>query len=433
MLVRLYTLLGYIIQPLLLLVMWYRGRTLPEYRQRLSERYGFYSKITQPKANGIVIHAASVGEVIAATPLIKAIQAQYPELALTVTTVTPTGSERVRSAFGNSVSHVYLPYDLPDAINRFLKFVQPRLFIVIETELWPNLIHQIHQRKIPFVIANARLSPRSAKRYGWIKNHLKGMLNQIDLVLAQDEVSANRYIQLGFDSQRLVNTGNLKFDLNVTTKQYQAIAEARVHLNLNLRRPVWIAGSTHEGEESLILEAHRKLLIIHPSLVLILVPRHPERFASVEELLRKMQMPYIKRSDQRSILPNTQVLLGDTMGEMMLLYGLAQVAFVGGSLVKHGGHNPLEPIAFGLPVISGLHTFNFPEIFSKLRCVDGVVEIESNVEALAGAVNYFLENPELGKEISQAGYDVLKENQGALKRHLALLSPYLESKGNKDE
>ena len=432
MLRRLYTLLSYIIQPLLLLVMWYRGRTLPEYRQRLSERYGFYSKIAPPKANGIVIHAASVGEVIAATPLIKAIQTQYPELAITVTTVTPTGSERVKSAFGNSLSHVYLPYDLPDAVNRFLKFIKPRLFIVIETELWPNLIHQIHQRKIPFVIANARLSPRSAKRYGWLKDHLQGMFNQIDLILAQDSVSAERYIQLGFNPQRLVNTGNLKFDLEITPELHQKVAETRVHLNL-FCRPVWIAGSTHEGEEKMILDAHRKLLIVHPSLILILVPRHPERFASVEELLKKMQISYIKRSDQRGILPNTQVLLGDTMGEMMLMYGLAQVAFVGGSLVKHGGHNPLEPIAFELPVISGLHTFNFPEVFSKLRDVDGVVEIESNVEDLVDAVNYFLEHPELGKEISQAGYDVLKDNQGALKRHLELLSPYLESKENTDE
>ncbi|MGX2973469.1 lipid IV(A) 3-deoxy-D-manno-octulosonic acid transferase [Ursidibacter arcticus] len=432
MLRRLYTLLSYIIQPLLLLVMWYRGRTLPEYRQRLSERYGFYSKITPPKANGIVIHAASVGEVIAATPLIKAIQTQYPELAITVTTVTPTGSERVKSAFGDSLSHVYLPYDLPDAVNRFLKFIKPRLFIVIETELWPNLIHQIHQRKIPFVIANARLSPRSAKRYGWLKDHLQGMFNQIDLILAQDSVSAERYIQLGFNPQHLVNTGNLKFDLEISLELHKKVAETRIYLNLS-RRPVWIAASTHEGEEKMILDAHRKLLITHPNLVLILVPRHPERFASVEELLRKMQIPYVKRSDQCGVLPNTQVLLGDTMGEMMLLYGLAQLAFVGGSLVKHGGHNPLEPIAFGLPVISGLHTFNFPEVFSKLRNVDGVVEIESNVEALANAVNYFLEHPELGKEISQAGYDVLKENQGALKRHLELLSPYLESKEKKDE
>ena len=426
MLRRIYTLLIYLIQPMILLFIWYRGRKLPEYRHRLTERYGFYGEQSAPKANGIVIHAASVGEVIAATPLVRAIQGKYPTLPITVTTVTPTGSARVKSAFGEQVSHFYLPYDLPDAINRFLNFIQPKLFIVIETELWPNLIHQIHAKDIPFVIANARLSPRSAKRYGWIKSHLKEMLSEIDLILAQDIVSAERYVGLGFDPQHLINTGNLKFDLEITSDLRNQVAFAHQQLQLG-NRPVWIAGSTHEGEEKMVLEAHRKLLNVYPDLALILVPRHPERFTDVENLLKKMQIPYIKRSEKQPFLQNTQVLLGDTMGEMMVLYGLAQIAFVGGSLVRHGGHNPLEPIAFELPVISGHHTFNFPEVFTKLRNVNGVIEVESDEQDLANAVNYFLEHPELGKKISQAGFDVLKENQGALKRHLDLLSPYLEA------
>lgn len=425
MLRKIYTVLIYLIQPIILLLMWQRGRKQPEYRLRLKERYGFYGKMARPQPQGIVIHAASVGEVIAATPLVKAIQQRYPELPITLTTVTPTGSARVKAAFGETVSHLYLPYDLPDAMGRFLDFVQPKLFVVIETELWPNLIHQIDQRQIPFVIANARLSPRSAKRYGWIKSQLNEMWREIDLILAQDAVSAARYIELGYDPQKLINTGNLKFDLEITPELRQKVAETRAQLNL-IGRPIWIAGSTHEGEEKLILEAHQKLLKRYPHLLLILVPRHPERFGSVEELLKKGQIPYCKRSDFCKVLQNQQVLFGDTMGEMMLLYGLAQIAFVGGSLVKHGGHNPLEPIAFELPVISGIHTFNFPEVFEKLRKVDGVVEIESNAEALAGAVNYFFEHPELGKQISQAGFDVLQENQGALQRHLALLESYLK-------
>ena len=426
MLRRFYTLLTYLIQPIILLLMWYRGRKLPEYRQRLAERYGFYGKLVAPQANGIVIHAASVGEVIAATPLIRAIQVKYPTLPITVTTVTPTGSARVKSAFGDQVSHFYLPYDLPDAINRFLDFVKPKLFVVIETELWPNLIHQIHKKHIPFVIANARLSSRSVKRYGLIKSYLAEMLSEIDLILAQDEVSAERYIQLGFDRKHLINTGNLKFDLEITPELRQQVLNAHKELGIDYR-PMWIAGSTHEGEEKMVLEAHRKLLQAYPDLLLILVPRHPERFDDVENLLKKMQIPYIKRSEKQPFLQNTQVLLGDTMGEMMVLYGLAQIAFVGGSLVRHGGHNPLEPIAFELPVISGHHTFNFPEVFTKLRNVNGVIEVQSDVQDLANAVNYFLEHPELGKKISQAGFDVLKENQGALKRHLDLLSPYLEA------
>lgn len=421
-----YTFLAYLIQPLLLLMMWRRGLKLPAYRQRLKERYGFYGNAAAPKPQGIVIHSASVGEVIAATPLIKTIQEKYPELPITITTVTPTGSARVKAAFGQTVSHFYLPYDLPFANRRFLNFVQPKLFIVIETELWPNLIRQMTVNRIPFVIANARLSPRSAKRYGWIRHSVKNMLNEISLILAQDNVSADRYISLGFPEKKLINTGNLKYDLVITDKQRQNIVEAATALQIN-QRPVWIAGSTHEGEEKIVLDAHRKLLEKYPDLLLILVPRHPERFDSVETLLKKMAIPYVLRSAYQPLSQSTQVLLGDTMGEMMLLYGLAQVAFVGGSLVRHGGHNPLEPIAFELPVISGIHTFNFPEVFAKLREVNGVIEIESQTDSLVNAVDYLLGHQAYGKAISQAGFAVLQENQGALQRHLDLLTPYIEN------
>lgn len=420
-----YTLLVFLIQPLLLLMMWKRSLKLPEYRRRLSERYGFYGNAKAPATNGIVIHSASVGEVIAATPLIKSIQEKYPNLPITITTVTPTGSARVKAAFGNSVSHFYLPYDLPFSIRRFLHFIQPKLFIVIETELWPNLIRQMTLNKIPFVIANARLSPRSAKRYGWIRSGIKNMLNEISLILAQDKVSADRYISLGFPEKQLINTGNLKYDLVITEQQRQKIIETANALQIN-QRPVWIAGSTHEGEEKMILDAHQKLLEKYPDLLLILVPRHPERFDSVESILKKMAIPYVLRSAHTPIDKNSQVLLGDTMGEMMILYGLAQVAFIGGSLVKHGGHNPLEPIAFELPVISGIHTFNFPEVFAKLREVNGVIEISSETNSIVEAVNYLLEHQEEGKLIGQAGFAVLQENQGALQRHLDLLTPYLE-------
>lgn len=425
MLRRIYTFLSYALQPIIFLLIWKRGVKLPAYRCRLSERYGCYQGLTKPKAKGIVIHAASVGEVIAATPLVKAIQAQYPDLPMTMTTVTPTGSARVKAAFGESVSHFYLPYDLPDAIQRFLSFVDPKLFVVIETELWPNLIRQMRLHHIPFVIANARLSPRSARRYGWIRPTIKTMLNDISLILAQDNVSADRYIELGFPSERLINTGNLKFDLEISETLRQKVQYTAEQLGLN-GRSVWIAGSTHEGEEKMILEAHQRLVQTYPDLVLILVPRHPERFEQVETLIKKMNIAYVKRSSHQPLKMRTQVLLGDTMGEMMLLYGLAQIAFVGGSLVKHGGHNPLEPIAFEMPVISGVHTFNFPEVFTKLRDMNGFIEIESRTDLLVQAVKELLDFPQKGQQIGQAGLDVLKENQGSLKRHLALLAPYIE-------
>ena len=404
--------------------MWKKSLKQPNYRKRLSERYGIYPHFTKPTPNGIIVHAASVGEVIAATPLIKAIQVRYPKLPITITTVTPTGSARVKDAFGESVSHFYLPYDLPDAIHRFIDFVQPKLMIVIETELWPNLISHFHQRNIPFIVANARLSPRSAKRYGWIKRALKGTWQRIDMILAQDKVSEQRYLDLGYPHEKLVNTGNLKFDLEITEHLREKVFETVEALNIS-KRLVWIAGSTHEGEEKMILNAHQELLKKHPDLLLILVPRHPERFNQVEELIQKSGLSYKKRSQFEPLEQTIQVLLGDTMGEMMVLYGLAEIAFVGGSLVKHGGHNPLEPIAFELPVISGVHTYNFPEIFDKLRSVHGVIEVESSA-ALAQTVAFLLENRNAREKIARYGFEVLKENQGALARHLHLLAPYLE-------
>ncbi|MEN2946645.1 3-deoxy-D-manno-octulosonic acid transferase [Mannheimia haemolytica] len=425
MLRLLYICLSYLLQPVVLLLMWYKGRKQPAYRKRLWERYGIYDESEKPKAKGVVIHAASVGEVIAATLLIKAVSKQYPELPLIVTTVTPTGSGRVQAAFGNSVSHFYLPYDLPDAIERFLNFIDPKLMIVIETELWPNLIRKVNIRKIPFVIANARLSPRSAKRYDWVKGSIKDMLNQISLIMAQDEVSRDRYLALGYAPAKMVNTGNLKFDLEITPQLHQSVIKTKASLNLT-ERPIWIAGSTHEGEEKLILDAHKLLLEHYPNLVLILVPRHPERFGLVELLIQKSDLNYVKRTENKTLSQNTQVMLGDTMGEMMLLYGLSDIAFVGGSLVKHGGHNPLEPIAFNIPVVSGLYTYNFPEIFEKLREVKGVIEIESSVEALTESIQLLLKQPQIGQEIAKSGLSVLQENQGALKRHLDLLASYLE-------
>ena len=320
-----YTLLSYCIQPLILLFMWKKSLKQPNYRKRLSERYGIYPHFTKPTPNGIIVHAASVGEVIAATPLIKAIQVRYPKLPITITTVTPTGSARVKDAFGESVSHFYLPYDLPDAINRFIDFVQPKLMIVIETELWPNLIARFHQRNIPFIVANARLSPRSAKRYGWIKRALKGTWQRTNMILAQDKVSEQRYLDLGYPHEKLVNTGNLKFDLEITEHIRKKVFETVEALNIS-KRLVWIAGSTHEGEEKMILNAHQELIKKYPDLLLILVPRHPERFNQVEELIQKSGLSYRKRSQFEPIEQTIQVLLGDTMGEMMVLYGLAEIA-----------------------------------------------------------------------------------------------------------
>lgn len=430
MLQRIYTLLFYLCQPLVILEMWRRSLRQPNYRKRLAERYGFYRNLTAPQPNGIVIHAASVGEVIASTPLIKAILHKYPKLPVTVTTVTPTGSAQVKAALGDKVCHCYLPYDLPLSIQRFFRFVQPKLILVVETELWPNLISQAEKQHIPFIVVNARLSPRSAKRYAYIGDTMRQILRKIRLVIAQDQVSADRFLALGLPPENLFNSGNLKFDLQLNPRLHEMISQQKAALKI-ASRPVWIAGSTHEGEESLILAAHQRLLQRYPDLVLILVPRHPERFEGVADLVEKSGLAFVRRTRHCALSEKESVLLGDTMGEMMLLYGLANVAFVGGSLVKHGGHNPLEPLAFRLPVISGKHTFNFPEIFAKLREVQGVLEVNSSEKALAEIVAKCLENPSACQAIGDAGFGVLRENQGALTRHLQQLKPFL--RGEYDE
>ncbi|MDP8162209.1 lipid IV(A) 3-deoxy-D-manno-octulosonic acid transferase [Pasteurella skyensis] len=427
MIFKLYTIISYLLQPLIFLEILRRSIKQPAYRKRLNERYTIYGNVPKVQPNGILIHAASVGEVIAITPLVKKLQKVYPNLPLTFTTVTPTGSERVKFAFGNSVSHFYLPYDLPCFVKRFLHFIQPKVIIVVETELWPNLIKQANAKQIPFVIANARLSTRSSKRYGYLKKYIQPMINSIQLVMAQDKVSTDRFANLGIPSERLINTGNLKFDLNIDEPLYQNIKQLTHTLKLG-DRPVWIAGSTHDGEDKIILRAHKILLKTYPNLVLILVPRHLERFDSVAEIIKKTNMSFIRRSEYQPLDQNTSVLLGDTMGEMMLFYGIADIAFVGGSLVKHGGHNPLEPIAFKIPVISGIYTYNFTEMFEKLKNVNGFIEIKSTVGSLTQAVTSLLENANYSRQIGDAGFKVLKENQGALERHLDLLKPYLEEK-----
>ena len=419
-----YTSLMYLIQPLALLFVFMRSLKAPNYRKRLGERYGFYGKLAKPKPNGIIVHAASVGEVIAATPLVRKIQANYPALPITFTTLTPTGSDRVKAAFGDSVTHCYLPTELPSAVDRFIDFVQPKLCIVIETELWPNLIQQLSRRQVPFVIANARLSARSARRYGKVRSHLQNMWSQISLIAPQDQTSGKRFLELGYPKEKLKLTGNIKYDLIVTDELLNRVRALREQWQL--QRPVWIAASTHEGEEEIILQTHRQLLKKYPNLLLLLVPRHPERFNPVAELIEKEKFQFIRRSTGKSPTEETQVILGDTMGEMMLLYGISDIAFVGGSLVKHGGHNPLEPLAFKIPVISGKHTFNFPEVFRMLVEVQGVLEVNSSADALERAVEALLNSEEARKRLGNAGYEVLVENQGALQRLLDLLKPYLE-------
>ncbi|MDH2896954.1 lipid IV(A) 3-deoxy-D-manno-octulosonic acid transferase [Rahnella sp. PAMC25617] len=415
-----YNIIIYLIQPLIWIRLLLRSRKSPAYRKRWAERYGFCKgKVV---SGGIMLHSVSVGETLAAIPLVRALRHRYPSLPITVTTMTPTGSERVQSAFGKGVHHVYLPYDLAGSVNRFLDEVNPKLVIIMETELWPNLISALHRRQIPLVIANARLSARSAKGYQKLGKFIRTILQRITLIAAQNQEDGERFLSLGLKRNQLAVTGSLKFDISVTPElAAKAIA---LRSQWASRRQVWIATSTHEGEETLLLEAHKELLKAHPNLLLILVPRHPERFPVACELTRKAGLSFIQRSSGEVPSSTTQVVIGDTMGELMLLYGIADLAFVGGSLVDRGGHNPLEAAAHAIPVLMGPHTVNFKDICAKLAQDDGLITV-TDTASLVKEISTLLTDEDYRLYYGRHAVEVLHQNQGALQRLLHLLEPYL--------
>ena len=412
----LYTLLFHLGLPLVAIRLWLRARKAPAYARRIGERFALNLPPLQP--GGIWVHAVSVGESIAAAPMIRALLKRYPQLPITVTCMTPTGSERIVAMFADEprIQHCYLPYDLPWAAARFLNRVQPKLAVIMETELWPNHIHQCAKRGIAVALANARLSARSAKGYARFAGLTRPMLQEMSLIAAQTETEAERFRQLGARPECVEVTGSIKFDLSINPQLLIDAAELRSQWQAQ-ERPVWIAASTHEGEDPIVLAAHRQLLDSHPDALLILVPRHPERFQSVFELCQREGFATVRRSSGEPVSTTTQVLLGDTMGELLFLYALADTAFVGGSLVPNGGHNLLEPAALAKPVLSGPHLFNFLEIAALLREAGALEEID-DAQGLALAVQRLFELPQDARQMAEAGLKVMRANQGALQRLL---------------
>ncbi|WP_353187907.1 lipid IV(A) 3-deoxy-D-manno-octulosonic acid transferase [Pseudomonas sp.] len=412
----LYTALFYLGLPLVAIRLWLRARKAPAYAKRIGERFTYRMPTLQP--GGIWVHAVSVGESIAAAPMIRALLDRYPTLPITVTCMTPTGSERIQALFANEprIQHCYLPYDLPCAAARFLDRVQPRLAVIMETELWPNHIHQCAKRGIPVALANGRLSQRSAKGYGRFSKLTAPMLAEMSLLAVQTEAEAQRFRDLGARSETVEVTGSIKFDLTIDPQLLQRAAELRSRWQAQ-DRPVWIAASTHEGEDEVVLDAHRRLLGSHPDALLILVPRHPERFNSVFDLCQREGFATVRRSTGANVDAQTSVLLGDTMGELLFLYALADSAFVGGSLVPNGGHNLLEPAALAKPVLSGPHLFNFLDIAAQLREAGALAEVD-DAEGLAVEVQRLFELPRDAQRMAEAGLAVMRRNQGALQRLL---------------
>ena len=410
----LYTALFYLGLPLVAIRLWLRARKAPAYAKRIGERFTLGMPTLQP--GGIWVHAVSVGESIAAAPMIRALLERYPALPITVTCMTPTGSERIQALFANEprMQHCYLPYDLPCAAARFLDRVQPKLAVIMETELWPNHIHQCAKRGIPVALANGRLSERSARGYGRFSKLTAPMLDEMSLFAVQTEAEAQRFRDLGARSETVEVTGSIKFDLTIDPQLLQRAADLRNQWQAQ-DRPVWIAASTHEGEDEVVLDAHRRLLASHPDALLILVPRHPERFNSVFELCQREGFATVRRSTGANVDAQTRVLLGDTMGELLFLYALADSAFVGGSLVPNGGHNLLEPAALAKPVLSGPHLFNFLDIAAQLREAGALAEVD-DAEGLAVEVQRLFELPRDAQRMAEAGLAVMRRNQGALQR-----------------
>lgn len=412
----LYTVLLYLLTPAVLLRLLWRSRELPDYRRRIGERFGL---VPRPAENVAVwIHAVSVGESLAAMPLIRALIERHGPGRVLVTTTTPTGSARVREALGEQVLHVYAPYDLPGAVARCVDRFRPQRVVIMETELWPNLFRALRRRGVPLLIANARLSPRSFKGYGRVRGFAAATLADCSHIAAQSEADAERFRALGAPAQRVSAIGNLKFDQSAPEAQLEAGRALRERLGVT--RPVWIAASTHEGEEEIVLAAHRELRRTLADALLILVPRHPQRFDAVARMVERSGLSCRRRSAlEADDVPLASVLLGDSMGEMFMYFAAADVAFVGGSLVAVGGHNVLEPALLGKPVLFGPHMHNFVAARELLLGADAAVEVSER--SLADSLAVLLADAQRRERMGEAGYAAVAANRGARERLLALI------------
>ena len=397
-----------------------RGLRNPAYWQRWSERFGYAPVMEQ--AGCIWLHAVSVGETRAAVPLVRALMQHYPGRRILITTMTPTGSDQVRELFGKQVEHCYVPYDLPTAVWRFLNRTRPALAIIMETELWPNLFHQCHKRGIPLILANVRMSEKSAHGYRRFAGLTRATLANVSRVGAQAEGDAERLRALG--ATQVEVTGSIKFEMDVPADLAAKAAALRSGFG---ERPVWVAASTRVGEEEQVLDAFARLRERIPRLLLVLVPRHPERFDSVAKLCHQRGFPIERRSERKDgVAPDTAILLGDTMGEMLLFHAAADVAYIGGSLVPLGGQNLLEAAAVGTPVVFGPHMFNFSDI-SRMALERGAGRQVQDAAELTNAVTDYLENPSARRAAGEAGQRMVAENRGALVKTLTLVRQLLTS------
>lgn len=416
-----YTILFTICMPFVFLKLLWRGYKAPEYRARKLERFGFFK--APAIKNSIWVHAVSVGEVLAAEPIIREIQTRYPKTDIVVTSMTPTSSALIHKLFGESIFHVYAPYDLPWLVDAFLRRIDPSMLIIMETELWPNMIHRTSIRKCPVVLANARLSERSARGYRRLKPAVGWMLNELSLVICQHQNDADRFASLDIDASKISVTGSVKYDLDIDVSHRE---KAKAHKQqLASSQLVWIGASTHEGEDARLLKIHQSVRQSFPDAVLILVPRHPERFDSVYQLSVTHKFKTYRRSEVDAIPSDTEVFVVDAMGELLDFYAASNIAFIGGSLVEVGGHNPIEPGALGLPIIMGPYVFNFEAICQQLVEAGGLCLVKDDQE-LSQTLLALMADSEQAKLMGVAAFEEIEASKGAVLRVVDALSPLLE-------
>lgn len=410
----LYSTASYLLTPIALARLAIKSGSNAAYRSHMAERFGFVSSPDR-KQKHLHFHAVSVGETLAAAPMIHRLRKAHPDWSFSVSVTTPTGRDQAVKHLGIIANISFLPFDTPDAISRFLKRISPDLLVMVETELWPNLTSQCHKKGIPTLLMNGRMSEKSASRYQQMSWLSRPMLSQIDLVLAQFDTDAKRFVQLGCLPDRVISSGSVKFDVALTEDMKNLSAQLKHSWGLESRQ-VWIAASTHPGEEELLLTVHQRLLGLYPGLLLILVPRHPERAQELEQAAATKGLSSALRTAVEAEAPIVeQVLLVDTLGELMSFYGLSNIAFVGGSLIPHGGHNPIEPALWSLPILTGTHCHNFSEITAQLVEQGSLVQC-AEIESLHLQMELLLKDSELRLSRGRKSSAVLSNNQGALQR-----------------
>lgn len=411
-----YTALFYLLIPYILLRLLWRSIKAPEYRRRWFERFALYHD--QPVQGVIWFHAVSVGEAEALFPLLRHLQKQQPATPLLVTTTTPTGSARVKAVMKDTVSHVYLPYDLPCVLQRFMKRFKPKMAVIMETEIWPNLFSYCGKYRIPLYIINARLSEKSARGYRKMPEFIRQALAEVTLIAAQTQADADRFIEIGAAKASVKALGNMKFDVEIPEETIESGLKLRELLFRD--RFVWLIASTHKDEEAIFLDIYKAIKQKIPDLLLVIVPRHPERFGDVKALCEQHRLRVVMRTSELSCNTDTDIYLVDTMGELKVFYAAADAAFVGGSMVPVGGHNILEAAAVGVPVMFGPHMANFKDIAEGVLEQQAAIQCRNKAEIIDSLLHLYNE-PAYRDDLVAKSKAFVRSNQGAIAQIYDLL------------